>query len=143
MKKTITIIIALSVFGIAAFGFLSMAHESGHNQGNCLGFVTGADCPAVLVSRSDIAGHIAAVRSFSLGIVTSSLLIGMLFVVALWFAWRHRTFDTQPPLALAYQSQRNIRSDLSSFIRFNKWLARHEARDPYASLRVHESFGHF
>jgi len=140
MRRLITIIIALCVLGIAVLGFQSMAHQGGHASSPCIGFVAGAGCPATISSLSDIAGHIAAVQNFSLGIISSSLLLGALLAVVLWFIRQQGTFDTEHPPAPAYQSHRHVRPDLSSFMRLNSWLAHHEARDPHASSWVHEPF---
>lgn len=137
MRRIIAIIIALSVLGIAVLGFASMAHENSHNPGSCIGFATGANCPAKIASFSDVAGHIAAVQGFSLGIITSSLFMGVLLVVTFWF-FRQKIFNIQDPPGLAYQRERTIQYDVPLTHRFLKWLARHEARDPHAFFRVHE-----
>lgn len=139
MKRIIAIIIALSVLGIAVLGFASMAHENSHNPGSCIGFAAGANCPATIASFSDIAGHIAAVQGFSLGIINSSLFMGVLLVVALWFS-RQEIMKIQDSPLHAYQLERTIPHDIPLTHRLHKWLARHEARDPHVFSWVHEPF---
>jgi len=140
MKRLLAAIITVSILGIAVLGFLSMAHENDHNIGNCIGFVTGVVCPTLITSFFDTARHIAAIQGLSLGALISFLTLGALFI-AIWFV-RQKVWNMKYPPATLYAYIKKVKQNVLSLIRLNKWLARHEARDPHAHLWVHEFFGY-
>lgn len=129
--KSIGILTIASVLGIAALGFLSMNHEGGHGVPDCIGTVTGFDCPGSNVTLADAAWHIATVKGFSaatVGVIT--VLMAMIIMVR----YGQVILGLHvPPWMHENRYEARFSELFPSLIRTRAWLALHEARSPHAS----------
>ena len=143
LKSLSVILLTISVFGVALFGFTMMEHVAGHEVGGCVASVGRvAPCPeeAGSVPADFLSFHLEVLKIFAaspdfLSVITALLLMLVLVaLVRLKFLWCGSILSIGRLMAAGYTNVEQSVTPLEANLR--QWLALHEKRDPVAALWV-------
>jgi len=128
LKSLSVILLTISVFGVALFGFTMMEHVAGHEE-------EAGSVPADFLSfHLEVLKIFAASPDF-LSVITALLLMLVLVaLVRLKFLWRGSILSIGRLMAAGYTNVEQSVTPLEANLR--QWLALHEKRDPVAALWV-------
>jgi hypothetical protein len=123
--QIISFVAFVATLTVAIFGF-SIMGTTGNMVMGCFGTVPGGNC-SVLGVIQHFESHVNAFRSIT-GVLVGSIfsILALLFLALL--ALIGLNFDGD--LRHRFTVQRFHDSITASFVRFNRWLALHEKRDP-------------
>ena len=143
MNLPITILLILSIAGLAAFGFLGVLCESGAGHNCCIAeliakTVTGQACPQNN-ALAYIDFHFGALKSLSTAVFGVSDFVFMIFgligmVVALARTGVYHKISLRLPLLLHYLSQDPMEGVFQFKKNYLRWLALRERRDAVYSF---------
>ena len=128
MKQLGAALILVSFIAIAVFGIIAMGHTQGHET-SCLAKMAGNATCATENPLASLNFHLTTFKSFSQTTLATFLTLILMLLMLLW----RPTFLVLIPAQASKQTSRNYSlqdTQLPNQRMLQRWLARHELRDP-------------